>query len=97
MGFSLQNHRQLSHIGHEPELNGPMTRVMTAVVILRLGVFAVLLLTGALVYAVLDAALRGLILILALVVFVSGLLLYQVIRLITAYTPTNDAATVRNC
>ena len=65
---------------------------MTALVILRLGVFAVLVLTGALVYAVLDAAVRGLILIPTVVVFISGLLLYQVISMISAYAATHEAA-----
>ncbi len=87
MTFTLQK-RRTSHIGDTPELNeaspplSPMTRVMTAVVIFRLGVFAAFVLTGVLVYAVVNAAVRGLILVLAVAAFVWGLLLSQVIRMI---------------
>lgn len=68
-----------------------MTRVMTVVLILRLSVLAVPLLTGVLVYALVNAAVRGLILILAVVAFVWALLLCQVIRMATAYATTNEA------
>lgn len=61
------------------------------VLILRLSVLAVPLLTGVLVYAVVNAAVRGLILILAVVAFVWALLLCQVIRMATAYATTNEA------
>lgn len=97
MSFTLQNQRQTNHLGHESEFNNvnarlnPMTRVMTAMRILRLSVFAVPLLTGVLVYAVVNAAVRGLILILAVVVIVWALLLYQVIRMATACVATNEA------
>jgi hypothetical protein len=64
---------------------------MTVVLILRLSVLAVPLLTGVLVYALVNAAVRGLILILAVVAFVWALLLCQVIRMATAYATTNEA------
>jgi uncharacterized membrane-anchored protein len=90
--MSLTLQPQTSHIGDEPEVNSnvsprlnPMTRLMMVVVILRLSVFTILLLIGVLVYAVMDAAVRGLILILAVLAFALGLLVYQVVRMITAY------------
>lgn len=87
MTFTLQK-RRTSSIGDTPELNdastplSPMTGVMTAVVIFRLSVFAAFVLTGVLVYAVVNAAIRGLILVLAVAALVCGLLLSQVIRMI---------------
>lgn len=86
MTFTFQ--KRTSHIGATPELNeaspplSPMTRVTTAVVIFQLGVFAAFVLTGVLVYAVVNAAVRGLILVLAVAALVWGLLLSQVIRMI---------------
>ena len=64
---------------------------MTVMLILRLSGFAAPLLTGVLVYAVVNAAVRGLILILAVVAIVWALLLYQVIRMATACVATNEA------
>ena len=100
MTLTLQKQRQTSQIGDEPELNdvstplSPITRVMTAVVILRLSVFAALVLTGVLVYAVVNAALRGLILVLAVAALLWGLLLYQVISMICLCGDKRGSASV---
>lgn len=64
---------------------------MTVVLILRLSVLAVPLLAGVLVYAVVNAGVRGLILILAVVALVWALLLYQVVAWPLPMRRTKDA------
>ena len=64
---------------------GLVTWARTAVVMLRLSVFAILMLIGVLAYAVVNTAVRALILLFAAGTLVFGLLLYHVIRM-TAYT-----------
>lgn len=57
--------------------------------ILRLSAIVVLILIGVLAYAVVNAAVRGLIVLTALVTLVFGWLLYQVIRMTRACATTN--------
>ena len=85
----LDRQRQTTHVGAQrndvnPALNS-VTWARTAVVILRLSVFAILMLIGVLAYAIINTAVRGLILLFAAGTLVFGLLLYHVIRL-TTYT-----------
>lgn len=68
-----------------------MTGGMTAVAVLRLSVFTLFVLPAVLVYAIVNAVVRGLILILAVVAFVSGLVLNEIVRMITAFPATNGA------
>jgi uncharacterized membrane-anchored protein len=89
MSYMLDRQRQTSQVGVQrgdvnPALDSA-TWVMPAIVILRLSVFAILLLIGVLAYAVVNTAVRGLILLFAVGTLVFGLLLYHVIRM-TAYT-----------
>jgi hypothetical protein len=85
----LDRHRQTSHVGAQRGDVNPardsVTWARAAVVILRLTVFAILMLIGVLAYAVVNTAIRGLILLFAAGTLVFGLLLYHVIRL-TTYT-----------
>ena len=64
---------------------GLVTWARTAVVMLRLSVFAILMLVGALAYVVVNTAVRGLILLFAAGTLIFGLFLCYVIRL-TTYT-----------
>ena len=86
MSYMLDRQRQKSHVGAavKPAL-GSVTWARTAVVILRLSVFAILMLIGVLAYAVVNTAVRALILLFAAGTLVFGLFLYHVIRL-TTYT-----------
>ena len=74
----------------------PMSKGMTAVAVLRLSLFTLCFLPAVLGYAIASAVVRGLILILAVVVFVSGLLLNQIVRLITAFPATNGTVSHRH-
>lgn len=85
----LDRQRQKSHVGAQrgdanPALDS-VAWARTAVVILRLSLFAILMLVGVLAYAVVNTAVRGLILLFAAGTLVFGLFLYHVIRL-TTYT-----------
>ena len=86
MSYMLDRQRQKSHVGAavKPALDS-VTWARTAIVILRLSLFAILMLVGVLAYAVVNTAVRGLILLFAAGTLVFGLLLYHVIRM-TAYT-----------
>jgi hypothetical protein len=69
---------------------------MTAVAVLRLSLFTLCFLPAVLVYAIADAVVHGLILIPAVVVFVSGLVLNQIVRIITAFPATSGAVSRRH-
>lgn len=89
MSYMLDRQRQRSHVGAQrgdvnPALDSA-TWAGTGVVILRLSVFAILVLIGVLAYAVVNTAVRASILLFAVGTLVFGLLLYQVIR-VTTYT-----------
>ena len=89
MSYILDRQPQKNHVGAQrgdvnPALDS-VTWATTAVVILRLSLFAILMLVGVLAYAVVNTAVRGLILLFAAGTLVFGLFLYHVIRL-TTYT-----------
>jgi hypothetical protein len=89
MSYLLDRQRQTSHVGAQRgDVNAAFDWVMwarTAVVILRLSVFAILVLIGVLAYAVVNTAVRASILLFAVGTLVFGVLLYHVIR-VTTYT-----------
>jgi uncharacterized membrane protein len=84
MSYLLDVQRQRGHVGAQSGDVNPArdsaTWAWTAVVILRLSVFAILMLIGVLAYAVVSTTVRGLILLFAVGTLVFGLLLYHVIR-----------------
>jgi uncharacterized membrane-anchored protein len=93
MGYTVDGQGQTSHVGAQRgDANAPfspITWVLTAVMILRLSAIAILILIGALAYAVVNTAVRGLIMLIALGTLVFGWLLYQVIRMTTACATAN--------
>jgi hypothetical protein len=85
----LDRQREKSHVGvQRGDVNPALDSAAwarTAVVILRLSVFAILMLIGVLAYAVVNTAVRGLILLCAVGTLIFGSLLYHLIR-VTTYT-----------
>ena len=94
MSYILDRQRQKNHVGAQRGFVNPaldsVTWARTAVVILRLSLFATLMLVGVLAYAVVNTAVRGLILLFAAGTLVFGLFLYHVIRL-TTYATTGGS------
>jgi uncharacterized membrane protein YqjE len=67
----------------------PRTTLMAALVILRLSVGAIIILIGVLAYAIVNAGVRGLLLLFAAGTLGCFWLLYQVIGMTTAYATAN--------